>query len=139
MAIIKYEIQGRIIDMSPVVESIDNGNLLGTMAALQSVLADITTDDNVIVSLARRIMHTGCLPTEKEIKEAINGNAKSGADNISEKFPVTNHNIPKCPACGSTKLQKLGIGTRAIDGFFFGRMSPEARAQFWCRNCDYRF
>lgn len=49
------------------------------------------------------------------------------------------NNIPKCPTCGSTKLQKLGIGTRAIDGFFFGRMSPEARAQFWCRNCDYRF
>ena len=48
-------------------------------------------------------------------------------------------NLPKCPTCGSTNLQKLNAATRAIDGWFFGRHSVEGRAQFWCKNCDYRW
>lgn len=48
-------------------------------------------------------------------------------------------NRPKCPTCGSTNLQKLNAATRAIDGWFFGRHSVEGRAQFWCKNCNYRW
>lgn len=46
---------------------------------------------------------------------------------------------PKCPTCGSTNLIKVGVGARAIDGFFFGRLSVEGRAQFACRDCNYRW
>ena len=47
--------------------------------------------------------------------------------------------IPRCPTCRSTNIQKLGVASRAIDGFVYGRHSVEGRAQFWCKNCNYRW
>lgn len=47
--------------------------------------------------------------------------------------------VPKCPTCGSTNLTKIGAGSRAIDGFFFGRHSVEGRAQWRCENCGHLF
>lgn len=44
---------------------------------------------------------------------------------------------PHCPICGSTNLTKIGVGTRAIDGFFFGRLSVEGRAQWRCNSCNH--
>lgn len=48
-------------------------------------------------------------------------------------------NIPRCPTCRSTNIQKLSVTSRAIDGFVYGRHSVEGRAQFWCKNCNYRW
>lgn len=48
-----------------------------------------------------------------------------------------NTNMPKCPTCGSIDLTKIGVGTRAIDGLVFGRLSVEGRAQFRCNKCGY--
>ena len=45
--------------------------------------------------------------------------------------------LPQCPTCGSTNLTKIGAMTRGIDRAFFGRHSPEAKAQFRCNKCGY--
>jgi len=44
---------------------------------------------------------------------------------------------PKCPTCGSTNLTKISAAARGIDRAFFGRHSPEAKAQFRCNKCGY--
>lgn len=44
---------------------------------------------------------------------------------------------PRCPTCGSTSLTKIGAGTRAVDGLFFGRLSVEGRAQWRCNSCNH--
>lgn len=69
---------------------------------------------------------------------------------IKAKYPSVEHlivdapvkvevNVPRCPTCGSTNLTKKGVGARAIDGFFFGRLSVEGRSQFRCQNCGYEW
>lgn len=47
--------------------------------------------------------------------------------------------LPKCPTCQSINIEKVPISSRILDGFFFGRHSIEGRAQFHCKNCDYRW
>jgi len=44
---------------------------------------------------------------------------------------------PKCPTCGSTNITKINAMARGIDRAFFGRHSPEGRAQFRCNKCGY--
>lgn len=47
--------------------------------------------------------------------------------------------VPRCPTCGSTNIQKVGVMSRAIDGAVFGRLSVEGKTQFACKNCGYRW
>lgn len=58
---------------------------------------------------------------------------------VAAQTQTPEKNLPRCPTCGSTNLQKLNAAIRAIDGWFFGRHSVEGRAQFWCKNCNYRW
>lgn len=139
MAVIQYEIKDQVVDMSAVASSIEAGDLLRTMAELQKALAGVTNNNAIIATLARRIMNTGCLPTEKEIEDALGGNTKPTTNDVSQKFPLPEKNLPKCPTCGSTKLTKKGAGARMIDGWFFGRHSVEGRAQWRCENCGHLF
>lgn len=129
--------------MTQVYEAIKTDSFTRIMVELQKALIVFPAYKGVGVNvLATEIYRNKRMPTEEEVEEAINGISPERLHQSvikNEQQQEAFKNLPKCPACGSTKLQKLGIGTRAIDGFFFGRMSPEARAQFWCRNCDYRF
>lgn len=123
--------------MSTVSQAIEQGDLLDTIAELEKALSPIINDNNIIVALSTRIMNTGCLPTEKEIEDALKGQIKSSTNDISPQFPLPEKNLPKCPTCGSTHLTKKGAGSRMIDGWFFGRHSVEGRAQWRCENCGH--
>ena len=48
-------------------------------------------------------------------------------------------NIPKCPTCGSTQIEKIGGLNRAAHAYAFGLFSKTARSQFHCRNCGYKW
>ena len=45
--------------------------------------------------------------------------------------------VPKCPTCGSTNIVKHGVGARILDGFVFGHLSVEGRAQWMCKACGH--
>ena len=140
MAIIQYEIQGKVIDMTAVAKAIEEGNLLGTLSAIEAALGPVIGENKgVITTLGRRIMNTGSLPTEKEIEETILGGTSviTPDNSVHSTFPMPPKNIPKCPTCGSTNLTKIGAATRAVDGFFFGRLSVEGRAQWRCGSCGH--
>lgn len=142
MAIIQYEILGKVIDMTAVAKAIEEGNLLGTLSAIEAALGPIIGENKcAITTLGRRIMNTGSLPTEKEIEETILGGTSviTPDNSVHSTFPIPTKTVPKCPTCGSTDLVKKGVGARAIDGFVFGRLSVEGRSQFRCRNCSYEW
>lgn len=50
-------------------------------------------------------------------------------------------NIPKCPICGSTKLDKISFGTRAIKTAFFGIAGAvdDSGKTYKCKNCGSKF
>ncbi len=49
------------------------------------------------------------------------------------------HNIPKCPTCGSTNIKDISKIKRATHAYLFGLFSKTARSQFECQNCHYKW
>ena len=53
--------------------------------------------------------------------------------------PPRTANIPKCPVCGSTNLQKIGTGSRLLSTTLFGLGSKKMGKQWHCNNCKSDF
>lgn len=48
-------------------------------------------------------------------------------------------NMPKCPTCSSTNIEKISSFDKAAGVVMFGLFSKTARSQFKCRNCGYKW
>lgn len=48
-------------------------------------------------------------------------------------------NIPKCPTCSSTNIEKISSFDKAAGAVMFGLFSKTARSQFKCKNCGYKW
>ena len=48
-------------------------------------------------------------------------------------------NIPKCPTCGSTNVQKISAGSRWLSTGLFGLGSSKVGKTMECRNCGYKW
>lgn len=48
-------------------------------------------------------------------------------------------NIPKCPTCGSTNIEKISGTAKVAGAVAFGLFSKTARSQFKCGNCGYKW
>lgn len=52
---------------------------------------------------------------------------------------AVNNNIPRCPTCGSTRIQKISTTKKAVGAIGFGILSTTARSQFECKSCGYKW
>lgn len=50
-----------------------------------------------------------------------------------------NKNIPKCPTCGSTKIEKISASAKLGGAMMFGVLSKTAKSQFKCKSCGYKW
>lgn len=48
-------------------------------------------------------------------------------------------NVPKCPICGSTNVEKISIGKKAVGGAMFGVLSSDIRNTMHCNNCGAKW
>ena len=46
-------------------------------------------------------------------------------------------NIPKCPTCSSTNIQRIGTGERAVSVAMLGIFSKKINKSFKCKHCGY--
>ena len=46
---------------------------------------------------------------------------------------------PKCPTCGSTKVEKISATKKVLGGAVFGLMSSDVRNTMHCRNCGAKW
>lgn len=55
--------------------------------------------------------------------------------------PNTNHvNIPRCPVCGSMKLEKIKTSSKVMAGALIGVFAmPYTNKTFTCKDCGYKF
>lgn len=59
--------------------------------------------------------------------------------NAAKREEPTPSNLPTCPTCGSTNIQKISGLNRAAHGYMFGLFSKTAKSQFCCKNCGYKW
>lgn len=48
-------------------------------------------------------------------------------------------NLPHCPVCNSTNIEKISLGKKAKGSFLFGFLSSDVRKQMHCKDCGYKF
>lgn len=48
-------------------------------------------------------------------------------------------NIPKCPTCGSSNIEKISLGKKAVRGALFGLFSSDVRKTMHCKNCGAKW
>lgn len=51
--------------------------------------------------------------------------------------PEKQINIPKCPTCGSTNIQRIGTGEKIVSGAVWGLFSNKVHKVYKCNNCKY--
>ncbi len=83
----------------------------------------------------------------KQIKQLVEltGCDLFTAKNIVLKYHPTKKeeqiesNIPKCPTCGSTNIEKISATKKAFGGVMFGVFSSDIRNSMHCKNCGYKW
>ena len=56
-----------------------------------------------------------------------------------ENSKVEEDNRPKCPTCGSTNVEKISLGKKAVGGALFGLFSSDIRKTMHCKNCGAKW
>lgn len=54
-------------------------------------------------------------------------------------FSYSSSNVPKCPTCGSTKIQKISGTKRWVTTGLFGLASSNVGKTMECKNCGYKW
>lgn len=53
---------------------------------------------------------------------------------------LTSHNIPRCPVCGSAKLERIKTSSKILAGATVGVFAlPYTSKTFTCKSCGYKF
>lgn len=58
------------------------------------------------------------------------------------EIPINNPqqtHTPKCPICGSTNIEKISLGKKAVGGALFGLFSSDVRKTMYCQKCGYKW
>ncbi|MBP3630534.1 MAG: hypothetical protein J6J23_03485 [Clostridia bacterium] len=80
---------------------------------------------------------------EIEQNPLYNPNAVSCKSNqniaYNSALQVKDDNIPKCPTCSSTNIQKISATSKVVGASLFGLFSKTATSQFKCNNCGYKW
>lgn len=76
------------------------------------------------------------LISESEYK---NRGGQPSLKSYQTKSNSANKNVPKCPTCGSTNIEKISSFDKAARAVMFGLFSKTARSQFKCTNCGYKW
>ena len=59
-------------------------------------------------------------------------------EQVEPETPQPAQNVPHCPNCNSTNIQKISI-SRAISGLTFGILSSNIGKTYQCNNCKYKW
>lgn len=56
---------------------------------------------------------------------------------VEHKKDKPQPNIPKCPTCNSTNIQKIGTGERVASVAMLGLFSKKINKTFKCKDCGF--
>lgn len=131
------EINCQIYDLDDEVCLVKNGKHEEAFWSLKDK-CDISA--NNCLSIIKYIKLTDGVPSVYNIEEYTNKEEKNAYDIVLNMDKnILQSNIPKCPTCGSTNIQKISTTKKAMGSLFVGLLSTDARNQFECNNCGYKW
>lgn len=48
-------------------------------------------------------------------------------------------NVPKCPTCGSSYVEKISSSSKITGGLLLGLFSSNVKNSYHCKNCGYKW
>lgn len=75
----------------------------------------------------------------KRLKEEKRRDERSFYLNQQRAKNPPSGNVPKCPTCGSTNVDKISTLNRAVSIGFLGLASDKIGKQFCCKDCGYKW
>lgn len=78
---------------------------------------------------------------ELKSKDIIEFNLKMSQfkSQVNQQKATEKSNVPKCPTCGSTNIEKISVGKKALGGAMFGIFSSNIRNTMHCKNCGAKW
>lgn len=99
-------------------------------------------DDTIPILVKGKQLH---LLTKCDIKDCLD-KAKIVAANKEipktmslKQQRISDKNIPKCPTCNSTNIEKISLTKKAVGGAIFGLFSSDVRKTMHCKNCGAKW
>lgn len=75
----------------------------------------------------------------KKIYEETHKPLSDNKTQSTQQQVCTQVNIPKCPTCGSTNIEKISAGKKIKGSMLFGIFSSDVRKTMHCKNCGYKW
>lgn len=76
---------------------------------------------------------------QKDIIEFKTKIAQFKAQVDAQEERKSQSNIPKCPTCGSTNIEKISSGKKMSGAFLFGIFSSDIRNTMHCKDCGAKW
>ena len=89
-------------------------------------------------NIIRKQFHIPAGQFERAFDENTMTVAEINCDPIRQSIQSTT-NIPHCPVCNSTNIEKISLGKKAKGSFLFGFFSSDVRNQMHCKDCGYKW
>lgn len=117
-------INGKKVDLSWMLQDVNS------MTNPQKLVKEYGLDSHDAIILYKIVRETKKIPNEY-VSEKRNEYNNQVCDMIHQS------NIPKCPTCGSTNIEKIGGMERAGSIAMWGIFSKKINKTFKCKKCGY--
>lgn len=111
-------INSKEYDLSGELNLVLNGNIIGAIKSVREKTGLGLADGKYIVDY---------MNNHKECPSILNFEQKKET------------NVPHCPTCGSTNIEKISVTKKAFSGAMFGLFSSDIRNSMHCKNCGYKW
>lgn len=128
-----------VYDVSDVVKLLTNGDRDDAYAIAEEMIPHKVSGEitDILDCLTQGIF----LPWSKDefgyLRNQIIGQQISSKEQRIKSQAT--QNIPHCPNCNSTNIQKISMTSRAISGLTFGILSSNIGKTYQCNNCKYKW
>lgn len=113
-----------------------NYELTDTEYILQDVLERGGIKPEIRKAIFEKYIKNSPLYSEEAVKDR---EEKEGRERINLPSSYKPKNTPKCPTCGSTNIEKISAGKKAIGFVAVGVFSSNFVKTMHCKNCGYKW
>ena len=113
-----------------------NYELTDTEYILQDVLERGGIKPEIRKAIFEKYIKNSSTYSEEAVKDRED---KEGRERINLPSSYTPKNTPKCPTCGSTNIEKISAGKKAIGFVAVGVFSSNFGKTMHCKQCGYKW
>lgn len=102
-----------------------------------AVLKDLNCSQELIEAM-EKLKQTDIIEYELKMSQFRNQLEQKRVNERTQRQQQT-QNMPKCPTCGSTNIEKISVGKKIGGSMLFGLFSSDVRNTMHCKDCGAKW